>query len=225
MYVSVLKKIISMSTGGVKSPLLVCSVAIIFLAGNASCVDIAGKITFVTGDAVCRRPGVAEVRTLKSGDPVQVADLLETGKSGKIQVLLTAGTVITLMPGSAIRISQYSFDRDKSRMSAAASLKQGTARFILYKELKGGSSLNIETDQALIQTSRADFVVTASGQHTELFTLAGSVGVRNSSNLVVGDVRVGENQSVIVQAKTPPTSPSVIPLPQRRKFNKDARQF
>ena len=208
-----------------KSPLLVCSVAIIFFASNALCADIAGRITSATGDAVCRRPGIAVLRTLKSGDDVQVADLLETGKNGKIQVLLSAGAIITVMPGSALRFSQYSFDRDKSRMSAVASLKQGTARFILYKELKGGSSLTIETDQALIQTSRADLAVVASGQRTELFTLAGSVGVRNVSNLVVGNVRAGENQSVIVQAKTPPTSPSVIPLLQRRKFNKDARQF
>src|SRR6185369_4282851 len=190
MNFSVPQKKVTMSTGGVKSPLLICCVAIIFFAGDALCADIAGRITSVSGDAVCRRPGVAVVRTLKSGDTVQVADLLETGNNGKIKVLLSAETVVIVLPGSALRFSQYSFDRDKKRMSAVASLKQGTARFILYKELKGGSTLNIETDQSLIQASRADFVVAASGQQTELFTLAGSVGVRNGSNHVVGNVRV-----------------------------------
>lgn len=220
-----ISNIFRLSTGGVQSALLLFGAAALLSATDAPCADVAGKITSIRGENVCRRPGVAGVRTLKNGDAVQVADLLEVGKNGKIQLLLSDGMVITVMPGSILRISQYSFESDKSRMSAVMSLKQGMARFILYKELKGGSSLKIETGQALIQTSRADIVVAASEAQTELFTLAGSAGVRNSSNLLVGNVRVGENQSVVVPTKTPPSTPSVIPLQQRRKFTKDARQF
>lgn len=219
-----IRYIFRISTGGVKSALLLFSASLLF-AIEGACGEHAGKISVATGDNVCRRPGVAGVRTLKSGDTVQVADLLEIGKNGRIQILLSDETVITAMPGSILRISQYSFERDKNRMAAVVSLKQGTARFILYRERKGGASLKIETGQALIQTSRADAVVAASGSQTELFVLAGSATVRNSSNLQVGNVRVGESQSVVVQSKTPPSTPSVIPLQQRRKFIKDARQF
>ena len=214
-----------MNSGRVKSALLLFCAALQFVATDALSADIAGRITSVIGDVECRSVGIAAVRTLKNGDPVHVADQLDTGKNGKIQVLLNDESLITIMSASSIRISQYHFERDKSRMSAVVALKQGSARFILFRERKKGSSLIIETDQAMIQTSRADLVVTASGQLTELFTLAGSVGVRNSSNLVVGNIRVGENQFVTVQAKTPPTNPTVIPLLQRRKFIKDARKF
>ena len=221
---SLIRHIFRISTGGVKSALLLFCASLLF-ATEGACGEHAGKISAAMGEIVCRRPGVAGVRTLKNGDTVQVADLLEVGKNGRMQILLSDETVIAAMPGSILRISQYSFERDKSRMSAVVSLKQGTARFILYRERKGGASLKIETEQALIQTSRADAVVVASGPETELFVLAGSASVRNSSNLLVGNVRAGENQSVIVKAKTPPSTPSVIPLQQRRKFIKDARQF
>jgi hypothetical protein len=221
----VIKDIFRISTEGVKSALLLFSAVIMFSAVNAGAAEISGTVVAVKGDVHCRRQGFAAVRTVRIGDAVQVADLLETGKTGKMQLLLSDETLITIMPESALRISQYSFDRDVNRMSLVASLKQGRARFVLYKERKGGASLKIETDQALIQTSRADIVVAASGQQTEIFTIAGSAGIRNSSNLVVGNVRVGENMSVVVHAAKPPTSPSVIPMQQRRRFIKDARQF
>lgn len=217
--------IFRLSTEGVKNALLLFSVAVLFLVSDAGASETYGRITSVRGEAVCKKQGYSTVRSLKSGDSLQVADLLETGKSGKIQILLSDETLITIMPESALRISQYSFENDKNRMSLVASLKRGSARFVLYKERKGGASIKIETDQALIQTSRADMVVAASGQQTELFIIAGSAGVRNNSNLVIGNVRVGENQSVVVHAAKPPTSPSVIPMQQRRRFNKDARQF
>jgi len=209
----------------VKSALLLFCSGILLLSSDASSADSIGRITSVSGDVVRIRPGVAPQGMLKSGDTIQVADLLKTGKNGRIRVLLSSAAIVSVMPGSALRISQYTFDRGRDRMSAVVSLKEGMARFILYKEMKGGSSLKIETDQALAQTSLADVVADLSGGTTALYTLAGSISVRNCSRLIVGTIRVGENQSVTIQTTSPPTSPSVIPLQQRRKFNKDARQF
>ena len=219
------KNSISKSIWDMKSLILLCCIFALFYADAALCADVAGKITVVRGDAVCRRAGSSAARTLKSGDVVLVADLLETGKSGKVQILLSDDTVIDLMPDSKLRISQYSYDRSKSRRSAVATVKQGTAHFIIYKEIKEDSCFTVETEHALIKINQADLVVVTSKQQTGLYTLAGYINARNSSNLVVGNVSVGENQFVVVQAKTAPTTPAVIPSLQRRKFVKDARQF
>ena len=219
------KNSIRKSIRGVKSPLLVCCIFTLWSVDAPLCADGAGKVTVVRGDAVCRRVGVSTPRTVKNGDFVLVADLIETGKNGKVQILLSDDTVVDLMPGSGVRISQYSYDREKSRRSAVATVKQGTVHFMIYKELRGGSSFTVETEHALVQTALADLVVVTSNQQTELYTLAGYSSIRNSSNLVVGNISAGENQYVVVRAKIPPTPPAVIPSLQRRKFIKDARQF
>jgi len=218
-------RVLRISLSGVVSPFLVCCCILLFCADIVSSAEIVGNVAIVRGEVVCRRPGMSAARTLKRGDTVQVADLLETGKDGKVQILLSDDTVINLMPDSILRISHYSYNRDTSRRSAVATVKQGTAHFIIYKELKEDSYVTVETEHALIQIRQADLVVVTSRQRTELYTLAGYSNIRNSSNLVVGNVTAGENQSVVVQAKTPPTSPSVIPSLQRRKFIKDARQL
>ena len=207
--------------------LFYCSLALSILlsVGDAEALESVAKIIAVTGEVSSSRPGSPPIHLLKRGDPVQVGDLLETGKAGKIKLLFSDQSLVTIMPETAFRISHYLFDREAGRMSAVMTVKQGSVRFILYKDLKQGSTLTIETEQALIRTSRADLIVTASGQQTELCNLSGSVSVKNSSNLVVGTVRAGENQSVVVLAKSPPSNPSVIPMSQRRKFTKDARQF
>jgi hypothetical protein len=205
---------------------LLLFVALSFLSATyAGATEIYGRITSIRGETTCKRLGNSGVGSLKTGDRLQVADLLETGKTGKIQILLSDESLITVMPESSLRVTQYSFENDKSRMSLILSLKRGTARFVQYRERKGGASVKIETDQALIQTSRADMVITASVKQTELFVIAGGASILNSSKLVIGNIWVGENLSVVVNSTKPPTIPTVIPLYQRRRFIKDARHF
>jgi ferric-dicitrate binding protein FerR (iron transport regulator) len=222
---SLMKRFFTRGRSSITSALVLICTMFILSGSDARCAESIGRITSVSGDVLCTRPGVFTGQILKNGDTIQVADLVETGKTSKVELLLTDESLIHIMPGSTLRISQYAYQRTTNRRSAVAAVKRGTVRFFFAKELAGGSSLTIETDQALIQASQADVIVTESDRRTELFTLAGSIGIRNSSKLVVGNVRAGENQSVVVEAKLPPTNPSAIPLPQRRKFTKDARQF
>jgi hypothetical protein len=207
------------------SALLCLALSILLSIGQTEASDSVAKIIAISGEVSSSRPGSPPIYLLKSGDPVQVGDLLETGKTGKMKLLLADESLVTVMPEAAFRISHYAFDREAGRMSAVMVVKHGAVRILLYKQLKQGAALTIETEQALIRTSRTDLIVSASAQQTALFNLSGGVSVKNSSNLVVGTVRVAENQSVIVSAKEPPSNPSVIPMSQRRKFTKDARQF
>lgn len=116
---------------------------------------------------------------------------------------------------------KYSFDREKSRRTAVVLIKKGTNRFILHEARKNGSALRIETGQAMIQASIADMVVEVGGQQTGIFTLSGNVGARNSSNLVIGKVRIGENYCSMIREKAPPSVPTLLSPQQRRSYIRD----
>jgi len=165
------------------------------------------------------------------------ADTLETAADSRLQLRLTDGAVVNISPGSGLRISQYAFTKENMRRSTVINLLQGTARFFVQNpdELQvskipqlqrtEGSRFLIETSQAQIEFSKADVVVETNPEISTVYTLAGSVTVRNSSKLIVGTTLVGENLAVIVRPKNAPTVPSIIPQQQRRIFIRDAHQF
>ncbi|MFA7062331.1 MAG: FecR family protein [Pedobacter sp.] len=179
----------------------------------------------VQGDVLCTRPGVAGSIKLKAGSFVRVADTLESGKESRLQMLLSDNSVINMSAGTVLRINQYSFERGKSRRTAVVSIKKGKARFILHEARKDGSLFRIETGNALIQTSTADLVVEVGGQQTGICTLSGNVGAHNSSNLVIGNVRLSENTCSIIREKAPPSAPSLLSPQQRRSYIRDGYLF
>jgi ferric-dicitrate binding protein FerR (iron transport regulator) len=166
-----------------------------------------------------------------------VADTVETAANARLQLRLTDGAVINISPGSGLRISQYSFSKNILRRSAMINLLHGSARFFVQNPGKilvaksaqsqqtEGSRFSIETGQAIIEAWEADVVVEASSEKSSVCSLAGSVNVRNRSNLIIGNVSVGENLTSVVRPKEPPTVPSILTQQQRRVYTKDARQF
>jgi ferric-dicitrate binding protein FerR (iron transport regulator) len=177
-----------------------------------------------------------------------VADRLETAADARLQLRLPDGAVINISSGSAIRISQYAYTRSSMRRTAVVNLLQGSARFYLQdpwevhanKTMQSagnrqnvrtklpereGSRFIIETDQAMVETGEADVVVEADAGKSTIYTLGGSVSVRNRSDLVVGVSSVEENLSVIVRPKAAPTDPAIIPEQQRRRLTRYARNF
>lgn len=183
------------------------------------------RVTRVRGEVLCSRPGMGGARRLTTGSPVQVADTLESGANSRLQLLLNDDSVISISPGAVVRISQFSFDRGNNRRSAVVTIIRGAVRFIVQGEHRDGSSFRIQAGQTLVQTAQADLVVEAAGKQTVICVLSGSAGVRNSSNLVIGNVRVGENSCSLVGEKSPPTNPTPISAQQRGRYIRDARTF
>ena len=208
--------------GGIKFiPLFILIVLLTFPPITWSSDKNIGTVVRAQGDVHCTRPGVAGFLKLKVGSVVQVADTLETGRDSRLQLLLSDNSVINMSAATVLRISQYSFDREKSRRTAVVLIKKGTARFILHEARKDGSALRIETGQAMIQASIADMVVEVGGQQTGIFTLSGNVGARNISNLVIGNVRIGENYCSMIREKAPPSVPTLLSPQQRRSYIRD----
>ena len=211
--------------GGVNSVFLLLFLLIASQPYSADSAVVApGMVTGVSGRTT-RQTDQKTAHVLKQGDRIQIADTIETGSDSYLQILLTDGSVIVLSPGSKARISQYSYDATPNRRTCVVNLKYGILHVIINDARVSGSRFAIETEQALAVTARSDVVVEATTEKTVVASLAGGVSVRNSINMVVGTVSVGENMSTVVKTKESPTVPSILSQLQRRRFTKDARFF
>jgi hypothetical protein len=196
-----------------------------FLPSVAGSAGVAvGTVTGISGRAV-RQAGQETVHPFKQGDSILIADTIETGSDSRLQILLTDGSVIVLSPGSKIRISQYSYDTTVNRRTCVVNLKQGILHITMNDPRISGSHIAIETEQALTVAAVANFIVETGAEKTVAASLAGNLSVRNSTNVVIGTVSVGENMSTVVKTKEPPTVPSILSQQQRRRYSKDARFF
>ncbi len=197
--------------------------------GEASAGDGAiARITAVRGEVKSRPPGNEKGSSCHVGDTISVGDLLSTGKDSSAQLVMTDDSVINLSSSTKMRVDQYSYDPSGDppggRRTANVNVLEGMARFIVYKDLRE-SSFRVKTPQSLTIFSAADLVAQASPGRTTVAVLRGGVSVWNAKPLVVGEVRLSDNQMTAVNAAAPPAQPSVMTLQQRRIFLKDAKNF
>ncbi|MBA4373829.1 MAG: hypothetical protein C0402_13335 [Thermodesulfovibrio sp.] len=183
-----------------------------------------GRITVVRGEVGIRRPGAEKILPVRVGDMVYVGDILQSGRESGAQMVLTDDSVVNISSLTSIRLNQYAFDAGESRRTAVVKVIEGMARFIIHKQQKK-ASFTVETSHAVVSFSYADLVIQASTDETAVAVLDRGVSVKNSSLLVVGQVRLGDNEMTVVRAKTPPSIPSVLTSQQRRIYSKDAKHF
>lgn len=185
--------------------------------------DSAGTMTRVQGKVTVRMPGWKNIATVKAGDSLAVGGVLDTAGNSRAQLIFTDGAFISVLPGSTLRVNQYSYTSEDKRSSAIVQVLGGRARFVVYDKMRGnGSRFVVETEHASINTGIADFFVSVSSGETEVAVIGSSLSVRNISSLVVGNVGLGTNQKTVVKEKNPPSQPSTLPAEQRRRYIRDA---
>lgn len=106
--------------------LLAASIAL--LSGQAL-AEVAGRVSFVTGDVRVRAADGAE-RALKRGDSINGGDRISTG-AGRVQVRFTDGGFVSLQPNSVFGVDEYLYaNRKPEESSLFFSLLQGGMRTI-----------------------------------------------------------------------------------------------
>ena len=186
----------------------------------------AGTITSVAGKAMIKRPGNEQKLSVFEGDDFLVGDELEAAADSAVQMTFADGAFLNLFPGSSVRVNQYSFDPELKRRIVRVKVLAGQARFVLYKVLGGGSTFLVETASAMIVPDMlGDFAVSINEAGTEVVALGRPVRVRNSSNLIVGEVSIEVNEKTVVRNNNRPQIPLTLPRAERNRFMKDIRNF
>lgn len=206
--------------------LLYCFLVSFVLLSKTACFagNAIGTLTLIEGPVTVRKIGGQEV-SVTPGDKLRVGDILETGEKSRAQVVLTDDSTIDLSSRTILRVNQYVFDFERNRRTTLIKVPAGKARFAVFRKRDNESTFKVEAGYAAIAAAVADFVAIISPRETTVAVTDGSVGVKNSSYLTVGQIRLGSNQTTIVKEKQMPSAPAVMRHEQRRTYNKDAHQF
>jgi hypothetical protein len=188
----------------------------------AATADSAGIVTKVRGQVTARKTGDEKAAALRAGNAITVGQILQASRGAAAQLVLTDDSVIHLLPGTTLQLSQYTFSSGENRRSAVIKVIDGSARFVVYKQRSSDSRFTVWTDHVRIGVGLCDLFIKVSGNATEAANIGPSLGIENISRLAVGRVQLGTNQRSVVAEKEPPSQPATITPEQRRKYLKDA---
>lgn len=173
-------------------------------AGNIKLVQGVTESSYVK----ILRPGFTKILVGKPGEALFEGDTIKTDAGVKAQIELTDQTVISLAPGSNLKIAGYMAERTASRRNTVFKALQGTIRFVVSKIVRsngdGGrkwkdSSVTVETLNAVAGVRGTDFFVTPGEQDVEFAVLEGVVGVRSVMAGGNGEILVGANQKSLTR--------------------------
>ncbi len=127
----------------------------IALSFPAAAATLAGKAVGVAGSATSTGQGGA--KTLSTGNSVYQGDTIQTGFTGRVQLLFSDQTRLVIGPRSKVKLDQYVLGRNKKVSAFAIRAARGTFRFISGKSKKSVYKISIKTATIGIRGTSFDF--------------------------------------------------------------------
>jgi len=129
-------------------------------AGSTSAGKLVGNIVKMTGSASIVRNGVAI--DVQVGDVVYQSDVLQTGSSSTIGLVLVDGTAFNLSANTRLMLNDLNFDASSTSNSSLITLVQGAASFVAGQVAKTGD-MKVATPVAAIgiRDTAGNFEVTS----------------------------------------------------------------
>lgn len=185
--------------------------------------DPVGRIGKVGGKAVIVHADQNIGYRAKKDLPIFQDDTIITLKEGRIELLLSDGSKMTLASSTKLIISRHVYNTNFKTRSSFVEMTFGKVRFVVRK-LTGfkQSKFNIKTKTAILGVRGSDFVVFADDEMTEIVTNEGTrldaVGLVNINK----SIRMGPLNRVVIRKDRLPSKPKTI---RPRKFESLVREF
>ena len=129
--------------------LLMCILLASVACATAQDERSVGLVKTVSGEATIEREG--KRMTALPGSGLMLGDLLVTGASGTLGVILKDDTVLSLGPSSQTRIEQFSFDPAGGKLGMVLRVSRGVIEYLSGKISKlAPGSVRIETPVATL---------------------------------------------------------------------------
>ena len=194
------------------SPFARASIA--FLLTAACTATAAGTdsatILFLSGPVILTTPN-GETTAVKRSTSWRPNQLLRTGTTGRAQLRFPDGTLVSVSPGSDVRLDAFRYDgRGGASDLAAFTVFRGSVRFLTGADRSAGSMLRIATAAAALAAPDGELAVTAAAA-LQVSVGRGQVELRNDAGRLVA----GEGQRVYVKDRaTPPILVgTIVPAP------------
>ena len=176
----------------------------------------AGQVESASGKVWGIRAG--QTINLASGDEVQAGDVVRTGKTGQVRLVMRDDSVVFLGPRSRMRIERYDMDR-QGLLTGAFYLMWGKVRFLVTKLKRASASFSVSTQTANIGVRGTEFGVIVpppeSGEspYTDAMLFKGAIVGRSLKN---GIVVLKPGQFVHFTASGAPLERNITPQDVRR---------
>lgn len=105
-------------------------------AGNAPAAKVVGHVAAMTGSASIVRNGVTIV--LNNGDAVYQSDVVQTGSSSTLGLVLIDGTTFNLTANARLMLNDLTYEATSTSNSSLFTLVQGAASFVAGQVAKTG---------------------------------------------------------------------------------------
>lgn len=102
-------------------------------AGSALAAESVGRVTDVLGQASVVRAQNGERVSLKTFIPIFQGDQLETGGNGRVKLLFTDDSVLSLSPNTVLKVTEMVFNPKKEERRGFFSLVRGRLRAAVAK--------------------------------------------------------------------------------------------
>jgi hypothetical protein len=157
----------------------IAAVAAAFTAAisSAALASDAGVVETIAATAYGTAPNKTKVEK-QAGDMVQHRELLETSKSGGMQVKFTDGSKLDLGAASKAFIVAYVYKPEQSVTNAIVSLPEGSMHYVTGAMPKGHTTIYTPTATMVLNGTDVSIRVNDRG-NTHLMVQDGSVTVRS----------------------------------------------
>ncbi len=136
----------------------------------------AGHVALRMGDAWIERMG--ERMEVSAGTPVFQADLMVTGRRGRLKVLFTDDALVSLGSNSRVLVTRHLFDPDSASRATRLELLAGKLRALVQKMVAGSQAdFQVKTSNAVAGVRGTEFILEMEGGQTRLYTLTGEVAL------------------------------------------------
>jgi hypothetical protein len=127
---------------------------------SAAPAPVAGKVTFLAGDAT-RSAGDAAPERLVVGSGIREGDILETAARTRLEVRLGDGSHLRLGPASRARVERATFGKAKGDRKVSAKLLVGQVWANVAKAVGGDARFEVTTEHAVAGVRGTTFRVDA----------------------------------------------------------------
>jgi len=156
-----------------------------------------GMVLMSIGSVYVKRDSI--LSPLKINNKVFNDDEISAGESGKVKIVFTDESTITLLPKAKTKISHQPASDTKSA-SSLVNLFYGTVRSVVPKSENGRIKFKVDTPSAVAEVRSTDFLTTyyESSKITKVQTLEGSVELQSHSGATKSMIPAGHYASFVV---------------------------
>lgn len=165
-----------------------------------------GRVAALEGDVMGRHTGSSAAERLSVQSPVYQDDLIQTLAASKVKLVLVDGTMLTLGPESALRLTEYVYTPQSSSQKSVVQVFFGAFRAVVQKVFPGGI-VEVHTSNAVAAVRGTDWMARVGTDATAVVVLEGMVSVRQARPDVAAAVVLTAGMGTDVLADQAPTPP------------------